>query len=397
MQEIVEESLNKLKAYCEKHEFKGWDPYDGLNSKVFQSLPIIKDNHWARLAWIQFFKRSPINFRKILLVPKEYNPKALGLFITTYSNLYKIEPKEEYLDILQILVKQTFSLSSKGYSGLCWGYNFDWQSRLTFTPKYFPTVVATSFIGSALLDAYEILDDREILNQVTTSADFIQNDLIRVKDEKGNIGFSYSPQKQREAQSLPIVYNASLLGARLLARIYQYTREPNLLDVSKKAVQFCTDLQNKDGSWYYGTHSTQKWIDSFHTGFNLQCLAEYESNTGDKSYANNIKQGLLFYMDHFFTSEGLPKYYHNAAYPIDIHAPAQLLVTLYKLNTFDAYKEVIDTVLNWVIKNMQDKRGYFYYQVNRKSKNKISYMRWSQAWMMYAMSFYLLHQKNDLF
>lgn len=395
MIDLVGKSFQNLKTYCENNDFKGWDPYDGLNSKVFQKLPIIRDSSFARLAWIQFFKRSPINLRKLFLVPKDYNPKAIGLFITAYANLYQTEPKEEYRETLLKLVKIAFSLASEGYSGLCWGYSFDWQSRLTFTPKYFPTVVATSFVGTALLDAYEILGDENILNRVKTSADFIQNDLIRVKDEKGNLGFSYSPEKSNETQAPPIVYNASLLGARLLARIYHYTREPKLLEASKKAVQFCVDRQNEDGSWYYGTHTTQKWIDSFHSGFNLQCLAEYGSSTSDQSFAQSLKQGLKFYLDHFFTGEGLPKYYHNAIYPIDIHAPAQMLVTLYKVNAFDEYKCMVDKVLTWVIDNMQDKQGYFYYQININSKNRISYMRWTQAWMMYSMSYYLVHQKTS--
>ena len=30
----IDNSFNKLKTYCEKEQFKGWDPYDGLNSKI---------------------------------------------------------------------------------------------------------------------------------------------------------------------------------------------------------------------------------------------------------------------------------------------------------------------------------------------------------------------------
>ena len=50
-------SFLKLKSYCEKEQYKGWDPYDGLNSKIFQATPF---KYWgmARLAWIQAFKRS---------------------------------------------------------------------------------------------------------------------------------------------------------------------------------------------------------------------------------------------------------------------------------------------------------------------------------------------------
>ena len=85
----VVSSLLKLKRYCEDENFEGWDPYDGLNSKIFQFSPL---KHWdvARLAWIQGFKRSPINFRKLLLVPKMHNAKGIGLFLSGYCNLFDL-------------------------------------------------------------------------------------------------------------------------------------------------------------------------------------------------------------------------------------------------------------------------------------------------------------------
>ena len=78
--------FQSLKSYCESQNFAGWDPYDGLNSKLFQATPLKK---WdlARLAWIQGFKRSPINFRRALLVPKSHNNMGLGLFLSGYCNL----------------------------------------------------------------------------------------------------------------------------------------------------------------------------------------------------------------------------------------------------------------------------------------------------------------------
>ena len=76
-------SFLKLKAYCEKEQYKGWDPYDGLNSKIFNALPF---KYWdlARWAWIQAFKISPVNFRRLLLVPKQHNAKGIGLLLNGY-------------------------------------------------------------------------------------------------------------------------------------------------------------------------------------------------------------------------------------------------------------------------------------------------------------------------
>ena len=70
-------SFQKLKQYSEKEDFKGWDPYDGLNSKVFQALPYFKNSSLFRLIMIQGFKRSPINFRRLFFVSKHYNVKIV--------------------------------------------------------------------------------------------------------------------------------------------------------------------------------------------------------------------------------------------------------------------------------------------------------------------------------
>lgn len=385
--EKIEASFNNLKTYCEKNEFKGWDPYDGLNSIIFQATPFSK-NRFIRLAWTQFFKRSPINLRRVTKVPKEYNPKGLGLFITAYCNLYNIDPKAEYLEKIEFLVDQVISLQSEGWSGACWGYNFDWQSRSGFVPKYKPTIVNTTFIGYALLDAYEILKNDSILETALSISDFILKDLKRTYDDDGDFAFSYTPKGKSQ------VFNASLLGSKMLARIFAYTGNKVLIEEAKKSVTFCMKYQHEDGSWPYSTTSFHQWVDNFHTGFNLECIYEYQEYSGDLSFKTNLEKGLKYYLNTFFTDEGKPKYYNNSLYPIDIHTTAQLIVTLFKLEKLKENHDLVNRVLNWTIKNMQDEEGYFYYQINRNFTSKISYMRWSQAWMMYAMSYYLRYQTS---
>ena len=184
------QSFERLKRYCEAEGFEGWDPYDGLNSKVFKALQMDKVQFF-RLAWIQLFKRNPINLRTLLAVPKEYNPKGLGLFLTGYCNLYKTDPKEEYLEQINFLATKLIELKTAGFSGACWGYNFDWQSRAFFLPKGTPNVVATSFIASALMDAYNVTKESCYLDVAVSSADFVMKDLKRTEKEEGFI-FSYS-------------------------------------------------------------------------------------------------------------------------------------------------------------------------------------------------------------
>ena len=97
-----------------------------------------------------------------------------------------------------------------------------------------------------------------------------------------------------------------------------------------------------------------------------------------------------FYIRNFFEEDGCPKYYHNRKYPIDIHCPGQLFVTLSRLGKFQENRDLANKVLQWTVANMQDKKGYFYYQLKKGISSKIPYMRWSNAFMFNALTYYLL-------
>ncbi len=391
----INRSFIELKKYCEAESFKGWDPYDGLNSKLFQATPL-KKSALARLILIQTFKRSPINLRPLFGVSKEYNAKGIALFLTGYCNLYKALEnnsdcvkgitKKECLIQINNLSKLLIKLKNSNYSGACWGYNFDWQARRLFLfPKETPTVVATSFAVTALLKAYDITKNNNYLEIAISAGEFILNDLHRTKKNKGFL-FSYSPLKGNNT-----VYNASLLGSKTLALCYYYTKKVKYKVAARESVKACIDAQQRDGSWVYGELKTQKWKDSFHTGYNLEALSYFQKYTGDKEFQKNINEGFNYYINNFFEEDGKPKYYHNKTYPIDIHCPGQLPVTLSVLNEMENYKKLVEKVLLWTIKNMQDPKGYFYYQLKKGVSSKISYMRWSQAFMFYAFSYYFIN------
>lgn len=390
------DSLARLRNYCESQHFKGWDPYDGLNSKVFQAIPFLKQSALCRLVVIQGFKRSPVNLRPIALIPKEYNAKGIGLFLQAYCNLYKavkdnpelessLGTPESLLGQVRELADLLLTLQSKGYSGACWGYNFDWQARRMFLfPRFTPTVVATNFCATALMDAYEVTREQRYLDVALSSARFVLEDLHRT-DYKGGFLFSYSPLPGNDT-----VFNASLLGSKLLAYCFHYTEDEIYKEAAWSSVLACCQAQAADGSWVYGMLPVQSWIDSFHTGYNLDGLIAYQEQTGDNTFSTHIEKGFDFYIKNFFEPDGCPKYYHDRKFPIDIHCPGQLFVTLHRLGKFAEYKDLAEKVLEWTVSHMQDRKGYFYYQLKQGISSKIPYMRWSNAFMFNALSYYLL-------
>ena len=385
---LFKKSFSKLKKYCENQDFKGWDPYDGLNSWVIQKTPL-GNSRFFRLVWIQFFKRSPINLRPLFSIKKDYNPKGLGLFLIGYCNLYAIYSKKKYLDKINFLTEEIIKLETKGYSGACWGYNFDWQARAFFQPKYTPTVVATTFIAEALFKAYEVTKNEAYLETGISTSKFVLTDLNKSYDDDGDFTFSYSPLDNTQ------VYNAGLLGVKLLCLVYKYTKEPLLLENAKKVVAYVCKKQYSNGSWAYGTLPFHQWVDNFHTGYNLECIQIYQEISGNLDFQENITKGLNYYLKTFFTSEGKSKYYDKKLYPIDIHSPAQLVVTLFKLKKLKANRILVNKVLSWTISNMQSNDGSFYYQKKKLFSSKVPYIRWAQAWMFYAFSYHYLEFKSE--
>ncbi len=119
--------------------------------------------------------------------------------------------------------------------------------------------------------------------------------------EKDGICFSYTPLDNLK------VYNVNLLCAALLSRVYKLTGERELLDSANKAASLTTSYQNQDGSWYYGALPFQRWIDNFHTGFNLVALNNYMNYSGQNKFHGYLKRGFQYHKIHFFMHNIIPK------------------------------------------------------------------------------------------
>ncbi len=284
---------------------------------------------------------------------------------------------------MEQLAERLVSLQTKGYAGACWGYNFPWQARAFYQPKFSPTVVATTFAVNALLDAYDLTGKSDLLQTARSSCEFVLKDLNRVEDDTGNFCFTYSPTDHT------VVFNASLLGSHLLSRVYSYTGESVLIDEAKKSVQYCCDYQRPDGSWTYGSKPYHQWIDSFHTGYNLEAIGMYGAFSGDSSFDKHLQKGLDYYLEQFFDKRGQPRYYSHKLHPIDLNSSAQVIITLSKLKLLNRNRDLAENVVKWAIDNMWSSKGYFSYQKTSLIRNNIPYMRWTQAWMLYALSCYL--------
>jgi hypothetical protein len=367
--------------WCRTHDFAGYDPYDGLNSSLFQATPL-RHSFAARLAWTQLCKRSPFSFRKLARVPHERNAKGMALFaLAALADYRRLQTKEAEVNTRELL-DDLIGMSLKGFRGACWGYNFDWQSRSFFAPKGTPTIIPTAFAARALCEAAEVIDRDEYLPFARTICDFILNDLNRSDETSEEVCFSYSPLDQTR------VFNASLMAAEVLATVGGMLREQSLCEGAMRAARYVVRRQLNDGSWPYGADGHQTWSDNFHTGFILTSLSRTMRGCEARDELEPaLVHGFEFWKERFFLSNGWPKYYPDRLYPAEVHSTAAAIVTLVELRgRFSGTLELADQIAGWAMENMRSPEGYFYYQRHRFHTNRIPYMRWSQAWMAYALA-----------
>jgi len=372
-------SLKKLQSYIEENDYKGFDPYDALKSPLF-NYPFFKSNKLVRFGTQQLVKRSPINLRKLLLVPKGKNPVTLGLCIQAYSYLSEVyvEEKKNYLKKIDGLIEELLELIPEGFSGNCWGYDFDWEARYASIPALQPTIVATGFIVNSLFECYKLTGNQKAKELIIGTKDFILQDINRSYEEDGSFVFSYSPFDKQK------VFNASMKGVRILSFIYHLTKDEELKSTAIKAADYVIDSQNENGSWYYAKRSTGEWIDNYHTGYILDSLDDfinYFSHT-DKKYKESLIKGFEYYTNHFFEENKIPKFYDNDLYPIDCTSAGQSILTLTRFNK----TELANSVAEYMINSMQSEKGFFYFRKFKNYKINTSFMRWSNAWMFVSLS-----------
>jgi len=379
MDHHLEAKIPKLLAYCQANDWAGYDPYDAANSKAFAVLPFL-NSRLPRLVLTQVLKRSPLNIRRLLRIPKTQNPKAIALFLSAFLKLSRIGVVKAG-DLIEPMIERLVALRSQGVPHWCWGYSFPWQTRTIVVPTGAPNLVCTVFVGNALLDVYEQCQDRRCLGMAVSTAEYILDELYWT-DGKSIAGFSYPLPGLRNQ-----VPNANFLGAALLCRVYRHTSERKFLDPALRVARYSAARQHADGSWDYGEGPSQRWIDNFHTGYNLCALQSIGRYAGTLEFESCIRRGLEFYRTHFFREDGAPRYFHDRTYPVDIHCVAQSIITLLGLKDLDPGNvELARSVFQWAMNHMWDERGFFYYRVLRFHTIRIPYMRWAQAWMLLAMS-----------
>ena len=377
----IEESLDLVEIWIESHDFKGYEPFDGLTSYVRH---LTLKNRVASQVLQQTVRRFPVNLRPILGVKPLDSTKGRGYVGWGYLKRYRLEHDNVYrdkaFDSLDWLDKNRSPL----YPQHSWGNHFLYASRGGYIGKHVSTIVWTGLIGQVFLEAYSLFGLPRHLEIIKSIADWMME--LPREDTKNGACLSYIMPQQSS------IHNSNMIGAAFLAAAGAVTQRAEYRHVARLAMEYSCARQLPDGAWFYGEAPKYHWIDVFHTGYNLDALRRYRDASRDDAFAENLKKGYQFFVNHFFEPTGRVKYYYNRAAPIDIQCASQAIDTLLNFTSDDHEAlSMANRTARWYIRKMQSRDGHFHFRRYKGGlSNKAAMIHWGQATMYKALAHLVL-------
>lgn len=384
------DALARLERWVDANGWAGWDPYDVRGTRTYLALARLgldrpRALRLPRRAFDEAESRSPLLVRRLLRVEPRVNAHGVALLASGYLYRYDTTGEQQYADQARACLDWLLDNPSPGYSGLAWGYPFDWQSRLLI-PREMPSGFVSVVAGEAFLHASRSLGDERLGEVCRSICRFLLDDL-NVHEEARGICFSYTPADEFQ------VHNTNLQVAAFLLSVRPEGGE----EAALRAAAFTLSEQRADGSITYWSRSQDAFnpgaVDHYHTGFGLRALRTIARETG--SFGDELARYGAFYRDHLWAREGnawVPKGTPAAAFPLDIQACGEALLCAATVG--GDLVERLPSAAGWIIDSMQMPDGWFVATVRRTrrgalARSQIPFLRWGQASMLLGLGAYL--------
>lgn len=392
----IENTLCSIVDYNVKHNFEGYDKFDGINNMFNRGL--LKNNRLLGFFFQQLVKESPVNLRKVLGVKRTQNIKGNALFIRALARMADYFQESSYLDTAIQLAQHQVTLASADFETLAWGHNFNWEGVSYTLPAFYPNITNTIFSGKAFLALYATTNDVRHLEVAVSAKESIMHVFAKLYESADELALSYFPFESR-----PIVINIQAMAAEFLFMINKHLKDVAVEAFATRLINFVLKTRTENHSWYYHHPRKNYWVkkdypDNYHTAFILDSLLTAYEATERKDVFEAYKLGLDYYKTVLFTADGAPRWNEKHTWPADIHGAASAIIALansLKASGCEDNRAFVDNILEWTFRKMYNHRKqYFVYRKNKLLTYNYRLNRWSDAWMNLALITYLEKVKN---
>jgi len=369
----------QLDDWASARAWEGTDPYEGLNATRFTGR--LLDSTLGRRILTQAVKRSPLDLRPLLGIASQPNAASVSWIVSAYARGGFSSP-EASADKLERTVALLCSMASPGYDEPCWGYHFDYQSRVLYMPRHSPNTIASAYAGIALLDAYERTADERLLELAEGTGRFFLRHIPQTQAGDGAY-FGYAPGDRSP------IHNSNMHVVGFLARLSAFVDDGERFAApARSGLEYALAHQRPDGSWPYGERENLNWTDGFHTGYVLDSLRQVADAGVEAQAAEGAwRRGLDFYRENLFLADGTPRYSAGSTYPIDCQSAAQAIQTFSIAAAHDpSFAADAWKVFDYVMAHLRRRDGLFYFQRRRLWRNRATHLRWVVAPMLLALA-----------
>lgn len=395
----VKEILLAVNQSMAAERYRGWDPYDALSSPLLAAIARL--HPWLGRASIHAVRLLPFNPRPLLGIPKADNPTALSLVIDAALNIAALQGTTKPPSRAKEAAAALLGLACvDNPQELGWSRSFGFVTLGEAHPVGKPLTFLNARIGHSFLYLWEHTGDPALLGHVER----IIRNILRIGRLFRNRGLTFIGYSGQENPRL--VLNVSALTAWLFIRYLRAcdTRDINIDDNSLRAAAgalFDTviHLQEKDGAWPYAFTSemARSGHVDFHQGFVVDAVLAAAAISDDPALCARLLRaydaGLRFLATKQIDADGAFRWRYPRRYPIDIHNQAQGIISLSRA-PHSEFDHVLQRVVEFTIARFWDVRaGLFRYQLGRFCRRSTPYLRWSQAWMAFALSECLKRRK----
>ena len=397
-QSVTLGSIKKFLAWKNSNGYYSYDQYDfwstsfGIKAKnIYYKNKVLGIPLVAPIFLLEIFCPK---FRNLFVRKKRF-PIADAHFILAYLNLFEFTSNKDYLREAEQISESLLKSSVPGFSGNCWGYPFNWMTTRGLWTIGVPLITTTGYCFEAYLKLYDVTKEERYLTIAHSIFLFALNDLKDTQIEKDIAACSYSPIDNSQ------IVNANAYRAFVLVEGARRFNNDVALSKARKNLNFILKNQNEDGSWLYAVNDKRdNFVDNFHTCFVLKNLLKVNTILEDEGISKAIKKGFDFYKMHLLDEDNSPKPFAKLSrfnvVKTELYDYAEAISLCLKMQYFDdKAAQIAEKLINDVINKYQKKDGSYYTRISIFNiPNKIPYLRWPQSQLFYALTNYLLFNKN---
>ena len=138
--------------------------------------------HFLRRLLTAAVLRVPFHIRPWIGIRPHTSTKGMGYMGWGYVKLYALTGEESYRRRAEFCFDWLMDNRSSGYEHYCWGNHFAFSTRSGTIPRHTPTIVWSSLIGLAFVEAFEVLHNPKYLEVATSIGEWVKS-LPRERDQ----------------------------------------------------------------------------------------------------------------------------------------------------------------------------------------------------------------------